>query len=207
MTKMTARKGNRLSKIVTKTGDDGTTGISGKTRLPKFHSRIEAIGLVDELNSLLGVGLAHLRTETLQLQEKLSNRESLENLKSIANEWLMIQHHLFNVGGELSMPDTTLVDGEILTKIEALIEHYNEQLPPLKEFILPGGSLLVAQTHLIRAFARKVERALWELNSAETLNPNSIKLLNRLSDYFFVIARTLAKLSETDEVLWQKDVL
>lgn len=207
MTKMTARKGNRLSKIVTKTGDDGTTGISGKTRLPKFHSRIEAIGLVDELNSLLGVGLAHLRAETLQLQEKLSNRESLENLKSIANEWLMIQHHLFNVGGELSMPDTTLVDGEILTKIEALIEHYNEQLPPLKEFILPGGSLLVAQTHLIRAFARKVERALWELNSAETLNPNSIKLLNRLSDYFFVIARTLAKLSETDEVLWQKDVL
>ena len=185
--------GNRLSKIVTKTGDSGTTGIAGNVRLAKYHPRIETIGLIDELNSLIGIGLAELNL-----------RASLESLSDIANEWALIQHELFNLGGELSMPGTELITEDAVTTLEEWLTEYNDALEPLKEFILPGGSPLVAKTHYIRAISRKVERSLWALNSQsdDVVNPNSLKYLNRLSDYFFVMARTIAKRTNSPEVFW-----
>lgn len=185
--------GNRLSKIVTKTGDSGTTGIAGNVRLAKYHPRIETIGLIDELNSLIGIGLAELNL-----------RASLESLSDIAHEWALIQHELFNLGGELSMPGTELITTSAVETLEEWLTEYNEALEPLKEFILPGGSPLVAKTHYIRAISRKVERSLWALNSQSdnAVNPNSLKYLNRLSDYFFVIARTIAKRTNSPEVFW-----
>ena len=185
--------GNRLSKIVTKTGDSGTTGIAGNVRLAKYHPRIETIGLIDELNSLIGIGLAELNL-----------RASLESLSDIAHEWALIQHELFNLGGELSMPGTELITASAVEILEEWLTEYNEALEPLKEFILPGGSPLVAKTHYIRAISRKVERSLWALNSQSdnAVNPNSLKYLNRLSDYFFVMARTIAKRTNSPEVFW-----
>ncbi len=185
--------GNRLSKIVTKTGDSGTTGIAGNVRLAKYHPRIETIGLIDELNSLIGIGLAELNL-----------RASLESLSDIAHEWALIQHELFNLGGELSMPGTELITASAVETLEEWLTEYNEALEPLKEFILPGGSPLVAKTHYIRAISRKVERSLWALNSQSdnAVNPNSLKYLNRLSDYFFVMARTIAKRTNSPEVFW-----
>ena len=185
--------GNRLSKIVTKTGDSGTTGIAGNVRLAKYHPRIETIGLIDELNSLIGIGLAELNL-----------RASLESLSDIAHEWALIQHELFNLGGELSMPGTELITANAVETLEEWLTEYNEALEPLKEFILPGGSPLVAKTHYIRAISRKVERSLWALNSQSdnAVNPNSLKYLNRLSDYFFVMARTIAKRTNSPEVFW-----
>ena len=185
--------GNRLSKIVTKTGDSGTTGIAGNVRLAKYHPRIETIGLIDELNSLIGIGLAELNL-----------RASLESLSDIAHEWALIQHELFNLGGELSMPGTELITASAVEILEEWLTEYNEALEPLKEFILPGGSPLVAKTHYIRAISRKVERSLWALNrqSDNAVNPNSLKYLNRLSDYFFVMARTIAKRTNSPEVFW-----
>lgn len=185
--------GNRLSKIVTKTGDSGTTGIAGNVRLAKYHPRIETIGLIDELNSLIGIGLAELNL-----------RASLESLSDIAHEWALIQHELFNLGGELSMPGTELITASAVETLEEWLTEYNEALEPLKEFILPGGSPLVAKTHYIRAISRKVERSLWALNSQSdnAVNPNSLKYLNRLSDYFFVMARTIAKRTNNPEVFW-----
>lgn len=185
--------GNRLSKIVTKTGDSGTTGIAGNVRLAKYHPRIETIGLIDELNSLIGIGLAELNL-----------RASLESLSDIAHEWALIQHELFNLGGELSMPGTELITASAVETLEEWLTEYNEALEPLKEFILPGGSPLVAKTHYIRAISRKVERSLWALNSQNdnAVNPNSLKYLNRLSDYFFVMARTIAKRTNSPEVFW-----
>ncbi len=196
--------GNRLSKIVTKTGDSGTTGIAGNIRLAKYHPRIETIGLIDELNSLIGITIADLTTAKDSLDDSANRRALLK----IIEEWNMIQHALFNLGGELSMPGTTLVSEDLVETLEVWLTTYNEQLPPLEEFILPGGSALVAQTHYIRAISRKVERSLWALNSEEPekVNSNSLKFLNRLSDYFFVTARTIAKLTDTKEVFWNPKV-
>ncbi len=192
--------GNRLSKIVTKTGDSGTTGISGNIRLAKYHPRIETIGLVDELNSLIGIGIAEI------LQQHTQNDTQQSALSTIADEWAQIQHELFNLGGELSMPGMALVTETAVENIEEWLTDYNDELPALKEFILPGGSILVAKTHYIRAISRKAERSLWALNSSDTdaVNPHSLKFLNRLSDYYFVIARTLAKITHTPEVFWKK---
>lgn len=194
--------GNRLSKIVTKTGDSGTTGISGNIRLAKYHPRIETIGLVDELNSLIGIGIAEIQ------QQKDSLIPSAQSaLTTIIDEWALIQHELFNLGGELSMPGTELITADTVEKIENWLTSYNDELPPLKEFILPGGSVLVANTHYIRAISRKAERSLWALNSSGTdiVNPHSLKFLNRLSDYYFIIARMIAKITNTPEVFWKKN--
>ena len=189
--------GNRLSKIVTKTGDSGTTGIAGNIRLEKYHPRIETIGLIDELNSLIGIGIAELQQtlKTLAIQ-------GASILEALILEWSDIQHELFNLGGELSMPGTALVTEEAVTTIEEQLTIYNELLPPLKEFILPGGSLLVAKTHYIRAISRKAERSLWALNSNDSVNPHALKYLNRLSDYFFITARMIAKVTDTPELFW-----
>lgn len=189
--------GNRLSKIVTKTGDSGTTGIAGNIRLEKYHPRIETIGLIDELNSLIGIGIAELQLELSK--EPIQDGNTLE---ALILEWSDIQHELFNLGGELSMPGNALITENAVTTIEEQLIVYNELLPPLKEFILPGGSLLVAKTHYIRAISRKVERSLWALNSNDPVNTYSLKYLNRLSDYFFITARLIAKVTKTPELLW-----
>ncbi len=198
--------GHRLSKIVTKTGDNGTTGITGNIRLEKYHPRIETIGLIDELNSLLGVGIALLHQEVVQWESKNAS-QAAEQLRTIEKEWSFVQHLLFNIGGELSMPGIDLIKEDHVTKLEVALTEYNDGLPPLKEFILPGGSLLVAQTHYIRAISRKGERALWALKSQdEQVNEYSLKLLNRLSDYFFVMARTIAQLTDTEEIFWNAEI-
>lgn len=189
--------GNRLSKIVTKTGDSGTTGIAGNIRLEKYHPRIETIGLIDELNSLIGIGIAELQ-QTL----KTPAIQGASILEALILEWSDIQHELFNLGGELSMPGTALVTEKAVTTIEEQLTIYNELLPPLKEFILPGGSPLVAKTHYIRAISRKAERSLWALNSNDSVNPHALKYLNRLSDYFFITARMIAKVTDTPELFW-----
>ncbi len=194
--------GNRLSKIVTKTGDSGTTGIAGNVRLAKYHPRIETIGLIDELNSLIGIGIADLQVKISTIPY---DEATVSSLKKLSEEWAFIQHELFNLGGELSMPGTELVHEKAVISLEEWLTAYNDELTPLKEFILPGGSQVVAKTHYIRAISRKVERALWALNSNDPVNPHSLKFLNRLSDYFFVTARTLAKLTDTQEIFWNHE--
>lgn len=196
--------GNRLSKIVTKTGDQGTTGIAGNIRLSKADLRIEAIGDIDELNAHFGEAIALLKS----LPQRDNSDNSDENeINAIESTWLTIQHHLFNLGGELAMPEHAFIDDAITEMLERLIVTYNEALPPLKEFILPGGSLLVAKTHLLRTITRRVERRLVALHERDPLNPASIIFINRLSDYLFVTARHIARITEAPEVMWDKTKL
>ncbi|MDG9729085.1 cob(I)yrinic acid a,c-diamide adenosyltransferase [Ignatzschineria sp. RMDPL8A] len=193
--------GNRLSKIVTKTGDQGTTGIAGNIRLSKADLRIEAIGDIDELNAHFGEAIALLKSLT---QRDNSDKDEMNTIEST---WLTIQHHLFNLGGELAMPEHAFIDASITETLERLIVAYNEALPPLKEFILPGGSILVAKTHLLRTITRRVERRLVALHERDPLNPASIIFINRLSDYLFVTARHIARITKTPEVMWDKTKL
>jgi|SRR5699024_9962184 len=193
--------GNRLSKIVTKTGDQGTTGIAGNIRLSKADLRIEAIGDIDELNAHFGEAIALLKSLT---QRDNSDKDEMNTIDST---WLTIQHHLFNLGGELAMPEHAFIDASITETLERLIVTYNEALPPLKEFILPGGSILVAKTHLLRTITRRVERRLVALHERDPLNPASIIFINRLSDYLFVTARHIARITKTPEVMWDKTKL
>jgi cob(I)alamin adenosyltransferase len=178
--------GHRLSKIVTRTGDKGTTGLATGDRVPKFDARMQAIGETDELNSVIGVLLTH------ELPEAIRNTLSRE------------QHTLFNLGGELSMPGVDLIKADDVERLEEAVEALNESLPPLKEFVLPGGNPAAAACHVARAVTRRVERRLWELNSRETLNEHTPRYANRLSDYLFVAARTLARANGGQEVNWQK---
>ena len=193
--------GNRLSKIVTKTGDQGTTGIAGNIRLSQADFRIEAIGDIDELNAHFGEAIALLKSLT---QRDNSDKDEMNTIEST---WLTIQHHLFNLGGELAMPEHAFIDDAITETLERLIVTYNEALPPLKEFILPGGSILVAKTHLLRTITRRVERRLIALHERDPLNPASIIFINRLSDYLFVTARHIARITKTPEVMWDKTKL
>jgi cob(I)alamin adenosyltransferase len=176
--------GNRLSKIVTRTGDAGTTGLATGGRVAKSHPRIRAMGDIDELNCQIGILLAG------------------KPPKALATILLRVQHELFNLGGELSMPGSTVISGEDVARLEAEVERLNQRLPPLKEFVLPGGSLAAAQAHLARAVARRAERALWAVNEAEPLNPQALRYANRLSDFLFVAARTLARARGGREVTW-----
>jgi cob(I)alamin adenosyltransferase len=177
--------GNRLSKIVTRTGDAGTTGLATGDRLPKAHLRVAAMGDVDELNCVLGLLLTHSLPTPM--------RQQLDR----------IQQELFSVGGELAMPGHTLVREEQVATLEAALDALNKSLPPLKEFIMPGGTPACAHAHLGRAFARRAERALWQLHAVEPLQPNPMRYLNRLSDYLFVCARALSRLEQGHEVQWQ----
>lgn len=178
--------GNRLSKIYTRTGDDGTSGLGDGSRAPKHGARLEAIGEVDELNCTLGLLLAE------QLRPDM--RELLVDL----------QHDLFDLGGELSIPGSVFIAAPAVTKIEQAIDRYNEELPPLKEFLLPGGSRGAAASHLARAVCRRAERRMLALAASAPLNPVSLQFINRLSDLLFVCSRIVARDSGVGEVMWQR---
>jgi len=178
--------GNRLSKIYTKTGDNGTTGLGLKERIPKDSLRIHAIGDVDELNSNIGFLNEALDSESVHL-----------------NTLRQIQHDLFDLGGELAMPGYALLDGAIIDQLEETIDELNKNLPPLKNFILPGGNEPSARAHLARSVCRRVERTLVTFNAQEESPHNLAQIyLNRLSDYLFVLARILIKEANDDEILW-----
>ena len=178
--------GHRLSRIVTRTGDQGTTGLATGDRVAKSSARIHAIGEIDELNCQLGV----LLTQPLP--------------EAIRAPLARIQNELFNLGGELAMPPAMLIREEDVARLEADVEALNAELPPLKEFVLPGGNAPAAHAHLARAVARRVERALWSLNVEAPLNEFAPRYANRLSDLLFVIARTLARADGGKEVSWSR---
>jgi len=177
--------GYRLSKIYTRTGDDGTTGLGDGSRVPKDDARVEAFGTVDELNSHLGVLLAN---------------ELPDDLRTLLTE---IQHTLFDVGGELCIPDRNVIDGSDVTALEDALDRLNATLPPLKEFILPGRTVAAAVCHVARAICRRAERALVIVIRDGHANPHTLRYLNRLSDLLFVIARTLNARADVGDVLWQ----
>jgi len=179
--------GNRLTRIYTRTGDDGSTGLSDGARIAKDHPRIEAIGAVDELNSAIGITIAHALPTSLD---------------TILTD---IQHTLFDLGGELSMPETACVSGEQVTRLEQWLDILNADLPPLKEFILPGGSPAAAACHLARAICRRAERRLHTLSQRETVNPAAAGYLNRLSDLLFVMARELNRTAGKPDVFWRHE--
>jgi len=180
--------GNRLSKIYTRTGDDGTTGLGDGTRVPKDGERVEAYGTVDELNSTIGVLLA-----VPGLPEKVTGC------------LLEIQHELFDMGGELCIPGHTVIKEEQVARLENVLDEFNDTLPPLKEFILPGGGPAAAACHVARTVARRAERRVLTLSRVESVSPEVVKYLNRLSDLLFVLARVLARHEQGTEVLWRHD--
>ena len=178
--------GHRLSKIVTKTGDQGTTGLGDGSRLPKNDIRIEAIGTIDELNSHIGLLIA------------------MPQLPDIIGKTLtQVQHQLFNVGGELCIPGWVKLTETDTAELDEAIEILNATLPMLKEFILPGGNITTAQCHVTRAVSRRAERVVVTLHQQHPLNPHTLTYLNRLSDYLFVAARSIAQQVGSNETLWQ----
>jgi cob(I)alamin adenosyltransferase len=180
--------GNRLSKIYTRTGDDGTTGLGDGSRTPKDSARVEAYGTVDELNSSIGVLLA-----VPELPE------------AVAQCLTEVQHELFDLGGELCIPGHRVISAAHVTRLEKTLDGFNDALPPLKEFILPGGGPAAAACHLARAIARRAERRVWTLARAESVSPEVTQYLNRLSDLLFVMARVLARHERGVEVLWRHE--
>ena len=176
---------NRLSKIYTRTGDAGTTGLGDGTRVAKDSMRIVAMGDVDELNSILGI------LQTMPLGANI--HEVLQ----------AVQHDLFDMGGEICMPGYAMIKAERVTTLETQLDAWNETLPPLKEFILPGGDLASAYCHLARTVCRRAERSMTTLNSHEKLTEISLQYINRLSDLLFVLCRILNKEAGVADVLWQ----
>lgn len=185
--------GFRLSKIYTRQGDRGETGLGDGRRVPKDHPRIEAIGEVDTLNSQLGLLLAGL---VEQSAEYPALAELIEVLAPC-------QHRLFDLGGELAMPAYQALNAAETERLEAAIDLWNEELGPLENFILPGGSALIAQAHVCRSAARTAERRCQQLNSIEPLEGVGLAYINRLSDLLFVAARLIARRQGVAEILWQ----
>jgi cob(I)alamin adenosyltransferase len=179
---------NRLTKIYTRTGDQGKTGLADGFRVDKFHARIESLGNIDELNSIIGI----LLTEKLPSDKKAI----LER----------IQHDLFDIGGELSIPNHTKIDDKKIDFLENSLDDMNNELQPLKEFILPGGSKTSSYCHLARTVCRRVERNLFKLAQTDKVNEASLKYINRLSDTLFVLARFLNKINQFDDIFWKKDI-
>ena len=179
--------GNRLSKIVTRTGDDGSTGLADGSRVPKESARIEACGAIDELNSSIGVLLA---------QSGLP--------ESMSPQLLEIQHDLFDLGGELAIPGSAVINAQQVEALEAWVEEWNAELPPLREFVLPGGGEAAAHCHMARSICRRAERRCWALSRAEALGPHALRYLNRLSDLLFILARVLARRAKGSEVMWRR---
>ena len=175
---------NRLSKIVTRTGDGGTTGLGDGSRVAKDCLRITAIGEVDELNSAVGVLLA----------------EELPDVVRVA--LVKIQHDLFDLGGEICMPGTSIVSEEHILHLETLVKQFNDELHPLREFILPGGTRPASLAHLARTVCRRAERHVVHLSNEEPVSDFARKYLNRLSDLLFVLGRYLNKTGGRGDVLW-----
>jgi cob(I)alamin adenosyltransferase len=179
--------GNRLSKIYTRTGDKGTTGLGDGSRVDKDHLRIEAMGSVDELNSLVGQLLVHELPETVQ------------------SVLTTIQHRLFDLGGELCLPGQQVITAGQVTFLEAVLDELNSGLAPLKEFILPGGCPAAAACHQARTVCRRAERRVYSLGKVEPVNAVTLQYLNRLSDLLFVMARHLNKAAGVVDVYWQHE--
>ena len=179
--------GNRLSQIATRTGDQGTTGLGDNTRVSKDHLRVHAMGDVDELNSHIGV----LLCETLP-----------DGVRDVLVE---IQHQLFNLGGELSIPGFELLKKEAIVDLDQALDTYNATLPKLAEFILPAGNRAASQAHVCRTVARRAERAVVALGESETLNESPRQYLNRLSDLMFVLSRVLNRMDGGDDVYWKSE--
>jgi cob(I)alamin adenosyltransferase len=179
--------GNRLSKIYTRTGDDGSTGLGDGSRVAKEDLRVEAYGTVDEANSAIGVVL------------------SVAGLPpAIARCLTEVQHDLFDLGGELCIPGHRMIEPKHVARLETELDGFNEALPPLKEFILPGGGPAAAACHVARTVCRRAERRCWSLARTETVSPEAMKYLNRLSDLLFVLARVLARHEQGGDVVWRR---
>ena len=179
--------GHRLSKIYTRTGDDGSTGLSDGSRVRKDCARMEAMGAIDETNSCLGLLICELAASD-----------------ALHATFTSIQHDLFDIGGELSIPGASMVAAGRVAWLEQRTDEFNADLPPLKNFILPGGNRAAAVCHLARTVCRRAERALVALAASETVNEESRRFVNRLSDLLFVAARVLARRDGGQEVLWQQ---
>ena len=179
--------GNRLSKIYTRTGDDGTTGLGDGSRIAKDSARVSAYGTVDEANSAIGVVLA------------------ADLPADISALLTTVQHQMFDLGGELCIPGHAAIFDADITALEQALDHHNAALPPLKDFILPGGGEAAARCHLARTIVRRAERETVTLGHHDSVRPQAIQYLNRLSDLLFVLSRVLARASGHGEVLWNHD--
>jgi cob(I)alamin adenosyltransferase len=179
--------GNRLSKIYTRTGDDGSTGLGDGSRTGKDSLRVEAYGTVDEANSTIGVVLA---------------ADLPDSIRALLTS---VQHQLFDLGGELCIPGHAAIDDDDITRLEQQLDHYNADLPPLKEFILPGGGEAAARCHVARTVVRRAERCTVALARVEEVRPQPVRYLNRLSDLLFVLCRVLARDGGHGEVTWQHE--
>ena len=179
--------GNRLSKIYTRTGDDGTTGLGDGSRVEKDSARVEAYGTIDEANSAIGVILAE-DSLSLPIRECLTE----------------IQHDLFELSGELCIPGHSAIEKHFIDRLEKNLDHFNSDLPPLKDFILPGGGAAAAACHIARSIVRRAERRVLSLRKVESIRDEALEYLNRLSDLLFVIARVLARTQLGQEVLWDR---
>jgi cob(I)alamin adenosyltransferase len=178
---------NRLTKIYTRTGDDGTTGLGDGARVAKESLRVEAYGTVDEANSFIGVVLA---VPGLPVAIKTCLIE--------------VQHDLFDLGGELCIPGHRMITAAYIDRLESTLDGFNDELPPLKDFILPGGGPGAAACHVARTVCRRAERRVWSLARVEEVAPEALKYLNRLSDLLFVLARVLARHEQGSEVIWRR---
>lgn len=176
--------GNRLTKIYTRTGDKGSTGLADGKRVPKDHRRIEVLGCLDELNSLIGLVMAQAEPDT-------------------PSELALVQNRLFDLGAELAIPGAERIVAEDVAMLEAALDGYNADLPPLREFILPGGGKAATFCHLARALCRRTERRLVTLAREEEINSQTLQYVNRLSDLLFVLARVLTRRGDGREVFWQ----
>lgn len=179
--------GNRLSKIYTRTGDDGSTGLGDGARVSKDSARVTAYGTVDETNCAIGIVLA------------------CEIPEPVRQVLVAVQHQLFDLGGELCIPGHAAIFDADIDRLEDTLDNFNADLPPLKDFILPGGGMAAAQAHLARTICRRAEREVVTLSHHDAVRPEAIRYLNRLSDLLFVLCRVLARASGHGEVLWNHE--
>jgi len=180
--------GNRLSKIYTRTGDDGTTGLGDGTRVAKDSMRVEAYGTVDEANSAIGVVLSH-DSVPVDIRRCLTE----------------VQHDMFELGGELCIPGHEAVQSAFIERLEEQLDRFNADLPPLKDFILPGGGPASAACHVARTVVRRAERRVSTLRNETTVRDEVLRYLNRLSDLLFVVARCLSRIEQGEEIIWDRN--